>query len=248
MSKVTLPSQRQDETVPLTEEKFEPIINTASKQQSRRSKYAYLAILALPILIITYFSVNFACSRHHMSHQSPASGWRQRATLHPNRASFVPTESSFKSGLIRSTRLHPRGLVVGLFAPDVAVDSAGHVLQLAKEDWSALDTLSHQATADNIPKAGGFRNQWRIKHPRTDYPISWLRASYGGGVREVSVYGLSTTTTELSHPVGGLTSLPDTLQEAFIIFDEGRSVEDDGQGDSALAKAVADIVSGTTED
>lgn len=252
MSKVTLPSQRQDETVPLTNDKddFVPI-QTTNEHTKRTKAKAYISILALPLAILAYFAFSFTClhtPNHDMASASPVSGWRQRATAHPDKASFHPTAETFASGLIRSTRLYPRGLVVGIFTPDVAVDSTGRVLQLKKEDWEALNKLAKKATSSDIPLAGGFRNQWRIKHPRTDYPISWLRVSHSGDVKEVSVYGHSATTTELTEPVHGLTHLPEVIQEVITDYDEGRSVEDDGEGDSALAKLVADIVSGTTED
>jgi len=151
----------------------------------------------------------------------------------------MPSASTLSIGLLFSTRLNPSGFAVALFAPDYAVDAQGRVLQLAEGDWAGLKTLTRQATADDLPKPF----QWRIKHDKSDYPIHTLRVSYGeGDVRDVQVYGFSNETKELEEPVEGLTQLPDAIQEAIAVLDEGRTTEGPGEGDDELVKLVSEIL------
>jgi hypothetical protein len=182
---------------------------------------------------------------------SSLTGWHSRAIAHPERSTFTPSKDTLLAGLIRSTPVQPSGLAIGLFLPDFAVDGAGRILQLTQVDWAGLEAIVKGATADSVPKAGGFRNSWRIAHPRTDLPIHWLRVSHGRGgddIREVSVFGYSQDVRELvNSPDGVTTELPDVLQEVFGVLDEGRKDDGPGDGDPALVETIADIITNVCE-
>lgn len=180
---------------------------------------------------------------HTIMPQSPLTGWHKRATSHPSRDTFVPTASSLQYGMIRSTPANPTQLDVAFFAPDFVVDAAGRVLKLSTGDIDGLQTLVKAAVSNDVPKAGGFRNQWRIKHPRTSLPILWLKVPDADtGLQEVSVYGYSSETISLSKPVKGLDDLPDVLQEVFGVLKEARTDQNNDEGSPELAVQVSELV------
>jgi len=179
--------------------------------------------------------------------QYPLTDWPLRATPHPSRDVFTPTASSLQYGILRSTPVNSQ-LVAAFFEPDFAVDAAGRVLKLSEGDANGIGALVHAAVGEDVPKPGGFRNQWRVSHPRTSMPIHWLKVfntpGKEGTLQEVSVYGYSSETTELSKSVQGLLNFPDTLQETFGVLDEARTTSNGGQGNTDLAQQVAEIVAG----
>ncbi|KDQ16120.1 hypothetical protein BOTBODRAFT_31189 [Botryobasidium botryosum FD-172 SS1] len=175
--------------------------------------------------------------------QHSAAGWHARSPLHPSGASFVPTREALVSGCLYSTPVDPSGLAAALFKPDVAVDGQGRVLQLSQADFAALEALGRASVADDIPSPGGFRNQWRIKHPRTSRPISWLRTADRDSIKDVSVYGWDKTNLLLERRVGELDRLPDVLHSTFGVFLEGREgLEGGGEVNSRVVEAVAAVV------
>lgn len=180
--------------------------------------------------------------------QPPLPGWPHRATPHPSRDTFTPTVTSLKYGITRSTPANPSQLVAAFFEPDFVVDAAGRVLKLSDGDVNGINTLVHASVSDDVPKAGGFRNQWRIYHRRTSMAIHWLKVLNAPGnegeLQEVSVYGYSSETTELSDPVDGLLNFPDVLQETFGALDEARTSNSDGEGNPELVQQVTEIIYG----
>jgi len=179
--------------------------------------------------------------------QSPLTGWTLRAIPHPSRHSFAPTASALQYGIIRGTPVNPTQLVAAFFKPDVMVDAAGRVIKLSDGDARGINTLIQASVGDDIPKPGGFRNQWRISHPRSSMPIHWLKVLNAPGkgeeLQEVSVYGYSKQTTALSKSVQGLLNLPDVLQETLGVLDEARTNnKHDGDEDRELAQQVAEVV------
>ncbi|KAF8326110.1 uncharacterized protein EI90DRAFT_3291559 [Cantharellus anzutake] len=176
---------------------------------------------------------------------SGLSGWHTRSHPHPSRGTFTPSSETLIAGVIRSTHLYPRQLVAAFFVPDFVVDTEGRVFQLnSEEEKGAIYQILSRATSDKIPLAGGYNNQWRIFHPRTDFPIHKLKipSTEAGKVDVVSVYGLSKSTGTLEKLVGGYTELPEVLQEAFTLMDEARTTTAEGEGDSSLARTVGDLI------
>jgi hypothetical protein len=220
----------------------------SSYQKSRLVRlFAALALLAAA----AYFAYRppylpFTYRTTPIMSQSPLTGWPSRATPHPSRDTFTPTASSLQYGVIRSTPANPSELVAAFFEPDFVVDAAGRVLKLLDGDARGINTLVHSSVADDVPKPGGFRNQWRISHPRTSMPIHWLSVFNAPGkegeLREVSVYGYSSRTTELSESVDGLLNFPDVLQETFGVLDKARTSIRDGEGNPELVRQVIEII------
>ncbi|KDQ08335.1 hypothetical protein BOTBODRAFT_59412 [Botryobasidium botryosum FD-172 SS1] len=172
-------------------------------------------------------------------------GWYARTTEHPSKSTFTPSRSTLSFAFLESTRVNPEGFLAAFFAPNVVVDGAGHVRQVAKDDLPALTALAHRATdADSVPQAGGFRNQWRIRQRRTDYPIDWLRVASDaqGELKEVSVYGFDGTHDELDPPVGSIDRLPSVLMDAFRVFSEGRQGFDSGDRDQDMIEKTKRVV------
>lgn len=136
-------------------------------------------------------------------------------------------------------------LVLAFFASDFVVDASGRVLQLTDGDQNGLKMLIDRALGDDVPKPGGYGNQWRIQHPRTSMPILWLKVpgvGEGNTLKEVSIYGYSAQKRKLSKSVDGLSELLDVLQELFGVLDEARLDDSGGEGNVALAEQVGKMV------
>ena len=225
--------------------------STPVLQSSHRRPRLVHLIAALALLVTVALFVCSSPYRHRAASimsQSPLTGWPLRATPHPSRRTFTPSASSLQYGMIRSTPVNPSQLVAAFFEPDFVVDAAGRVLKLSDGDARGINTLVQASVGDDIPKPGGFRNQWRVSHPRTSMPIHWLKVlnapGKGGELQEVSVYGYSSETTELSKSVQGLLNLPDVLQETFGVLDEARTDNNGGEKNPELAEQAAEIVAG----
>jgi len=220
------------------------------KPKPRVSIFITLSLISILLGSFLYYrepSIISHCTSYlpfmSTSSQHSAAGWHARSPLHPSGDSFVPTREALALACLYSTPVQPSGLAAALFKPDIAVDAQGRVLQLSQADFAAIKELGASSVADNIPAAGGFRNQWRIKHARTSQPISWLRVVDGGAIKDVSVYGYNKQKLELDPEVDGLATLPEVLDKVFGVFAEGREgLEDGGEVNSRIVELVAAVV------
>jgi len=220
------------------------------KSKPRISTFITLSFISILLGSFLYYQEPTLVSRYtsylpfmSTSTQHSAAGWHARSPLHPSSDSFTPTREALALGCLYSTPVQPSGLAAALFKPDIAVDAQGRVLQLSPSDFAALEELGRGAVADGVPVAGGFRNQWRIKHPRTSQPISWLRVAEGGAFKDVSVYGYSKANLVLDPAVDGLSRLPEVLDGAFGVLSEGREgSEGGGEVNSRMVELVAAVV------
>jgi hypothetical protein len=210
-----------------------------------RGVFSLLFVILFSLIFRQYHNTCTSATVHSMSSTS-LHGWHERAVEHPSKSSFFPSPDTLKVGLIRSTPANPTGLAVALFTPDFAIDSSGRILQLASGDFEQLIDLATKSVADGVPKAGGFRNQWRIDDPRTSRPILWLKVKKSPqNIGEVSIYGYSDDNQSLAkapQDAPQLTQVPSILQEAFGTFDEERRSQAPGDTNPELAITVADII------
>lgn len=207
---MSLPLHRSDEEKRLTP-------RTSPKFEKRR--FTILVILAT-LLGVVYFLFVTPTTTSKSSY--PRKGWHQRAHRPPRQPLFDPETADLLFGFVRSTPVIPDALTAAFFAPDIVVDAMGRVLQLEQSDLTALTNLVRRSTGGAIPLPGGWRNQWRVKHETTSYPVDWLRAVVPGGARDVSVYGFDFEIDELDPPVAGLSHLPVVLKSTFASLNEGR--------------------------
>ncbi|KAG8960358.1 hypothetical protein FRC00_000552 [Tulasnella sp. 408] len=216
---------------------------------------ARLCLLSLVIVtsLLFYFRYPFRPSPH-MQQQTVAqaasvsnaiAGWHDRLQPYPGgTASFHPKRKDLAFVQFRSTPVQSEGFTAALFAPNVVVDARGTVSTLSKEDWQGLVDVAKRAVSDT-PQTGEFRNQWRIKHERTSFPIDWLRvatASEGDDLKEVSVYGFDGIHEELEKPVGEITALPMELKEVFNLVGEARDGYKRGNEDLVIVQRVKSIL------
>jgi len=217
------------------------------KSQPRISTFITVSLLSLLVASFIYFKdpvfVSHCTSYLPFMSTPPHSaiGWHARSPPHPSGDSFIPTREALAVACLHSTPVRPNGVAAALFKPDFAVDGQGRVLQLSPADFAAIEAIGANSVADGVPVAGGFRNQWRIRHGPTSQPIWWLRVADGEAIKDVSVYGYDKVTLELDPPVDGITQFPDVLDKAFGVFSEGR--EGDGQVvDARMIELVNDVV------
>jgi len=220
---------------------------------ARRSCRPLRVALSLTIIALTLFALVHSffaspaptpMSASTTKHVLPT-GWYARTIGHPAKDSFAPSRSALSFALLESTPVNPEGFIAAFFSPDFVVDGAGHVRQVSKDDLPALTTLAQRATDEtSVPQPGGFRNQWRIRQDRTDYPIDWLRVATDaqGELKGVSVYGFDGTHDELSPPVGSVDRLPSVLMDAFNVFGEGRQGFDNGDQDPDMIERTKLVV------
>ncbi|QRW20298.1 hypothetical protein RhiXN_09273 [Rhizoctonia solani] len=163
-------------------------------------------------------------------------GWYSRATPHPDGSNYDVKKENVVLGLLRNSRVEPEGFSVALFKPNVAVDAMGRVWTLNDVDFDALTKLA--TLTRELPDTGAFRNQWRVKHDRTDYPIDQLYVSTSAGLHTIGVYGHDGETTTLKPPVGDITELPTTLNSLVTLAKEGREGFQRGQENSEVTNKV----------
>lgn len=149
-----------------------------------------------------------------------AAGWRERATPLSQPTSLDITVDKLIFAAFFSAPALPNSLTLALFSPNVAVDANGTVLHLAKDDFDGLTALAH--AVNTLPDSGGFRNQWRVKHPITCRPFDRVLVQSEFGVRETSVYGWDTKLKALEEAVGTITTLPDPLYDLIGLAREAR--------------------------
>lgn len=92
-----------------------------------------------------------------------------------------------------------------------------------------------------VPATGAFRGQWRVAHPRTDYPFDRILIP-GDDAGERSVYGWSKSTTLLESETKGYTHLPDPLQRLLTWAREAREGYVRGQKDESVVGQVLALV------
>jgi hypothetical protein len=172
---------------------------------------------------------------------TPLYGWHSRAQ--PLAGRFVPSKEAFSFASLRNAPVDPEGFNAGFFAPDIVVDARGVVLKLNEQDWQGITDLAQRAVTE-LPQTGAFRNQWRIRHPRTSYPIDWLQVNVQTeDFKQIAVYGFDPREDTLDPPVGDYTSLPPILKELFGVLGEARDGYVKGEEDTVMinqVKAVAD--------
>jgi len=202
---------------------------------------SFLLLIALVFNFDSTFSFGFPMSIQ----TSPATVWHTRAVPHPSRDTFVPSIDNLAFGVLRNAPVEHDGFTVAFFKPDVAVDAMGNILQVASDDWTEINTVVQGATTGGeVPEAGGFRNQWRIKQARTSYPIDWLRVpvTSTSEFKDLSIYGFDGTTTELQTPIHGLTQLPPILLNLFSLVIEGREGYVRGSEDREVVDKVKKVL------
>lgn len=171
---------------------------------------------------------------------SNLAGWRKRATAVAD-GSLHPSEDKLVFAAIYSTPVDPAGFTLALFEPDTAVDAAGHVLTLLREDFDGLKALAHAVA--RLPETGEFQNQWRVKWPMTSRPIDRVLVKTPEGIKETSVYGWAKGHTELEEKVGDVEVLPAPLYEFVGVAREGREgVDEHGRENKALVQQVKKLL------
>ena len=96
------------------------------------------------------------------------SRYLMRASRHPNPRSYTPQRNLLILEAFRNVKGRPERFSLAVFSDRVAIDANGHVYVLDQEDYDGMMELA-QAVA-RLPKAEGYRNQWRVHHERTCYP------------------------------------------------------------------------------
>jgi hypothetical protein len=167
---------------------------------------------------------------------SEHAGWHARAT--PMTEPFEPSRDTLVLASIHSTPVNPEDFTLGLFTPNIAIDSRGALLQVEASDFEALSSLANAAVnPSEVPESGSFRNQWAISHPITSRPIDRLLVPKDADFAEVQVSGFEKGNTQLKRPVDGLTELPGILYEEFGLVLEARE-EGPGEPNAALVEKV----------
>ncbi|CAE6537661.1 unnamed protein product [Rhizoctonia solani] len=197
--------------------------------------------IALIFTLLVAFFVLSPSSPNSMSGPSRTafadpSGWYSRATPHPDGTNYDVKKENVVLGLTRNSRVEQDGFSVALFKPNVAVDAMGRVWALTDKDFDALTKLATLTT--DLPDTGAFRNQWRVKHDRTDYPIDQLYIATSSGLHTIGVYGHDGETTTLKPPVGDITDLPTSLNSLVTLAKEGREGFQRGQENAEVTSKV----------
>ncbi|EUC60262.1 transmembrane protein, putative [Rhizoctonia solani AG-3 Rhs1AP] len=198
---------------------------------------ARVGIALIFTLIVAFFVISPSTTNPlSASAMADAAGWYSRATPHPDGANYDVKKENVVLGLTRNSRVEQDGFSVALFKPNVAVDAMGRVWVLNDKDFGALSKLA-TLTAE-LPTTGAFRNQWRVAHDRTDYPIDQLYVTTSSGLQTVGVYGHDGQTTTLKPPVGEITDLPTCLNSLVALAKEGRDGFQKGQENAEVTNKV----------
>ncbi|THU88063.1 hypothetical protein K435DRAFT_782196 [Dendrothele bispora CBS 962.96] len=182
-----------------------------------------------------------------MSTSSSLSGWHARTLQTPYSAAnaFEPKLDSLTFAVLHSTPVEPEGFTMALFKGTstsddaVAVDALGRVLLVSEKDAAGLTELAK--SVNTLPKAGGFRNTWRIKQQTTSQPISRLLIKDGNNLQETSVQGFATGKKELKTAVGDVTELPDALYDFVGLVLEARDGYEIGSA-GAVVEQVQNVL------
>lgn len=177
------------------------------------------------------------------------SGYLQRAQIHPNPHSYPLQRDILTLVGLRNAPTEPKGFSLAVFSDRVAVDMKGQMYVLSQADYDGLLQLA-QATGD-LPKTGGFRNQWRVRQEITSRPIDRIlaaktllltspAASYEDEFTETSVYGFDKHKVLLQTPVEGYQELPASLWELTGLVLEARATP--GEGDVLILERVRRIL------
>ncbi|KAF5359980.1 hypothetical protein D9758_007596 [Tetrapyrgos nigripes] len=193
---------------------------------SARTTFITISILCLGFLLYNlptptlYHSISTNKLFSFMSSTSctstSLSGWHSRALQSPYAAasSFEPKLDNLAFTVLHSTPVEPEGFTLALFKQGndaIAIDASGNVLQLSESDATGLTELAQ--SVNTLPKAGGFRNTWRITQLTTSQPIErvLVKDKDGSSLKETSVQGFANDKKELKSAVGDATELPDVL-------------------------------------
>ncbi|KAG8757972.1 hypothetical protein FRC12_010131 [Ceratobasidium sp. 428] len=218
---------------------------TSSDEKPRSSLFtpARAGFALLLTILLAFFTLTPSSSTtpHLPSLRMTAPfGWHSRATPHPDGAAYDVQKENVIFGMARNTRVEPEGFSVALFKPNVAVDAMGRVWTLSEQDFSALTSLASECA--NLPDTGSFRNQWRVKHDRTDYPIDQLYVSTSKGLHAIGVYGHDGQTTTLKPPVGEIINLPAPLNSLVTLAKEGRDGFERGTENTEVVSKVKAVL------
>ncbi|KAG8914196.1 hypothetical protein FRC02_005075 [Tulasnella sp. 418] len=222
-------------------------LNLESSIPTRRSIVATSRIsllfltLASAILFLYQHPLVPMSSIYTTAAPNPAVGWHSRAVrVH---GSFTPTRASLAFASQLNAPVDPEGFNAAFFAPNIVVDARGVVLKVRSQDWNSLTSLARRAVTE-LPETGLFRNQWRILHPRTGYPIDWLSVNLDphDELKEVAVYGYEQGNDVLEQPVGEYTTLPPILKELFGLLQEARDGYVRGEEDTAVIDRVKEVL------
>lgn len=165
------------------------------------------------------------------SFSSPYAKWyTERTRPHPSPSTFHPTRPALRFLVTHAAQAIPRGFTLAFFAPNIAVDARGRVLELTNaEDFDAIVRLARRTlNEEELPQAETYLNTWMVKQSRTEQPIAriYVPVVEGGEFGEVkltSVQGYDGKARELAEPVKALTQLPDVLWELFGLVLEARN-------------------------
>ncbi|KAF9524183.1 hypothetical protein CPB83DRAFT_861754 [Crepidotus variabilis] len=152
---------------------------------------------------------------------SPASGFLQHPlSAHPN--SYEPKRTELDLVVLQNSKVEPSGFTLAVFKDKTAIDAQGHIHSLSQAKYNSLINLA--AKVADLPKTGGFRNQWRVKHPITGRSIERILSpksslserpaeDYETEFDETSIYGFSKDTKKLEKSINGYEELPEDLWE-----------------------------------
>ncbi|KAG8718142.1 hypothetical protein FRC08_005852 [Ceratobasidium sp. 394] len=198
--------------------------------------------LIVTILLALFTLSSSSPAAPHLSRliMTAPSGWHSRAMPHPDGAAYDIQKENVIFGMTRNARVEPSGFSVALFKPNVAIDAMGRVYVLNDDDFSALVSLASEAA--ELPNTGGFRNQWRVKHDRTGYPIDQLYVATSKGLHTIGVYGHDGQTTTLEPPVHDITNLPAQLNSIITLAKEGRDGFERGTENAEVVSKVKAVL------
>ena len=216
-------------------------LDTETQQPTYSLRRAIITVVVVIGIIFSY--TRLAHSPNKMAAHS-AAGWHARATELANPGDFKPSRSALAFALLLSAPADPEGFSTAFFHPNIAVDARGKVLELTPADFDELSLVVGQI--DSLPKAGGFRNQWRVHHERTSYPIDRIVVSKDKQeeLEETGVYGWSAETRALDKPVEQYKELPDCLQTSIGLLREARTGYVRGGEDREILRKVLDVING----
>jgi len=206
-----------------------------------------LATCALAgILTLTYFNIMSSDAQPLLitSH----SGYLSRAQREPNPHAWYPNRPDLAFVALRNAPVEHEGFSLAIFTDRKAVDAAGRLYTLTQQDFDGILKLSRKVSA--LPQTGDFRNQWRISHDRTGYPIDRTLVArktlsdqqaedYNDEFCETSVYGFDSANRQLQTPVDRYSTLPDELAELMDLVVEAR---EQGERDETIVDRVKALV------
>lgn len=176
-------------------------------------------------------------------------GWHSKALDNPRRSPepFNPDIDNLSFTVLLNAQADPEGFTLAVFNPSSSdpdstiVDSLGRVLLLPSTTSSHLTQLAQTITT--LPSTDSFRNTWRVEAPTTCQPIHRLLVKQdNGGLKEISLQGLSESRTTLVTPVGDYTHLPEAMRQFFVLALEGREDFAPGQGDREMVEKVKRVL------